>query len=287
MNIVEDTDLEGLEPTQGQQTPAVEQAEEQPTAVATDEGTEPEQAQPPQEAVAYTDEEFEALHLNDLDESRMTPQQRKYAQKMRDLEKGYNRKFQELAQERKQYEQARQTTQQPQQTFGDVYQAFDADPRGVLQNLRTILAQKKKEDPLSDDVIRLETLRDELLERRSEQAERHTQINMVATSVNNEVRKAIPDFEEKADALTDFAVRELGYSIEEITYMTDPGKVGALAGKNTLAINRLYDLQHPKKPVKATTKIPKTEKAGSGFVEPKIKTYTKQDYIAMREKMRA
>ncbi len=179
----------------------------------------------------YTDAEVEAILEADgkLDSTRLTPSQ-KLIQKS--FERHYQRRYQDLATKKREVERPPART---------VYEQFDQDPSGVMKDLRVAIAQKKKEDPFSDEVIRLETLRDELLERGMTRGREESRVSRAASEAEGQIRKAIPDFEVKAPKLTEFAVNELGFSMEEIDVLSDPAKVGPLAVKVTKAINVIYD----------------------------------------------
>lgn len=292
MDIVEDKDLETEEVTQAEVTPSElfsPEAEKVETSETKEEGTaeEKEETEDKEETKPYSDEEFDELHINDIDESRLTPTQKKYFLKAKDLEKGYNKKYEQLAHEKKQYETLSQRTMQTQQPqYKDIYEAFDNDPQTVLKNLRDVLAQKKTESPFSEEVIRLESLKDELIERKIYQQERQTQVSQMTNQVNAEVYKAIPDFETKSEQLTKFASEDLGLTIDEIKALTNPAVMGPMAAKITVAVNKLYDIKNAGKSLKSkeVKKVPKTEKAGSGFAAPKEKTHGVEDYFALRRK---
>jgi hypothetical protein len=286
MDIVEDKDLEAVEATQGEVSPEELLSPDAETATQ-DETTEEEPKEEKAETVAYTDEEFDELHINDMDESRLTPTQKKYFLKAKDLEKGYTKKYEQLAHEKKQYETLSQRTIQTQQPqYADIYEAFDHDSKTVMQNLRQVLAQKKVESPNSDEVIRLEMLRDELMERKISQQENNTRLADMSNRVTADVYKAIPDFETKSEKLTEFATTELGLSIDEIKALTNPSIMGPMASKITVAVNKLYDIKNAGKGLKSkeVKKAPKTEKAGSGFAAPKEKSHGVEDYFALRRK---
>jgi O6-methylguanine-DNA--protein-cysteine methyltransferase len=143
MDIVEDKDLEAVEATQGEVSPEELLSPDAETATQ-DETTEEEPKEEKAETVAYTDEEFDELHINDMDESRLTPTQKKYFLKAKDLEKGYTKKYEQLAHEKKQYETLSQRTIQTQQPqYADIYEAFDHDSKTVMQNLDKFLLKRK------------------------------------------------------------------------------------------------------------------------------------------------
>ena len=76
----------------------------------------------------------------------------------------------------------------------------------------------------------------------------------------------IPEFEKKVDRLNDFA-SSLGFSMQELAILTDPVRMGPMASKLTLAINKLYDMANKDEVLKNKVIKPqptKVETAGTG-----------------------
>jgi len=241
------------------------------------------------EVTPYTPEEFEQLLKTDgqVDFRRLTTEGQAI---WKSVDRGLKPKLEEAAQLRKQFETYQQTVpqqqyapQQTQQTPRTLYEAFYQNPDQVLQTVRDRLYQSKLADPYSEDVVKLEQLRDDLTDRRSQISSNQMRAKMVMDEANTAVRQAIPDYETKREELTKFATT-LGLSDQELSTLCNPLITGPTATKLTLAINSLYDKIHSgnlkKKEVKEAIKV---EKAGSGFEQKKEKEWdSREDYVRMR-----
>lgn len=205
----------------------------------------------------YTPEEMRSLDPTQIDTSRIPPEMQAFYKSM---QSGWTKKFQEVADLRKQITQER--VPQPK----DIYEAFDRDPHSVLDTLRGEIVKKKSENPYDENIPKLENLRDVLIERRLFNQERVMTAKTIATEAREIVRKEIPNYQEKVEKLNDFAT-SLGFSMEELAKLTDPIKMGPSAVKLTLAINRMYDLANKGQVFKNKAVKPQptsVESAGTG-----------------------
>lgn len=191
----------------------------------------------------YTDEEvIQILESGGkLDSNRLTPIQKLI---QRSFESHFTRRYQELADLKREYEakikehEAKLVELSRPKT---IYEAFDQDPVGVKRTLNEMLLTKEAEDPFSEDVRKLKKLKADLEIYETQKRVQESQLDKIAYENEMAVRNAIPDFDTKVDKLTDFAIKELGFTNEEISYLTDPRYVGNLASKITIAVNALYD----------------------------------------------
>lgn len=208
----------------------------------------------------YTAEEMRSLDPTQIDTSRIPPEQQAFYKSM---QSGWTKKFQEVADLRK---QVKQITEAQVPRPRDVYEAFDKDPHGVLDTLRTEIVKKKTENPYDENIVKLENLKDVLIERRLFNQERATQAKDRVIDARETVKREVPEFEKKVGKLNEFA-SNLGFSMRELAILTDPVRMGPMATKLTLAINKLYDIANKDEVLKnkATRPLPtKVETAGTG-----------------------
>lgn len=246
---------------EGQDNQAVEGAE------AEAEGSEPTQQKQP-----YTNEEVQNILDADgkLDSNRLTPAQ-KLIQKS--FERHSQKVWQEAAEVKRQYEQAikAQPTVDPKENY---YQRFIQNPMAFLNEINGAIFKLSEVQPFDDNYVETQkqkafyqAIKEEFMERRRLEVENVRNAELMSSQAKFSIAKDIPDFESKAQALTQFAVDELGFSLEEITKLTDPITNGPLAVKLTKAINKIYDAMNAG--VSAEKKLiknpPKSlERAGSG-----------------------
>jgi hypothetical protein len=122
----------------------------------------------------------------------------------------------------------------------DIYEAFAEDPQGVLTHLDAQISKLTK-DGMMEEALELRDLKTNLIFRRQMEIENITRSTQRSGEVVSAVRREIPDFDARAPLLTEFAVKELGLTEEEISRLTDPAIMGETAAKVTIAINRLYN----------------------------------------------
>lgn len=252
------------------------QSQEEPTTSAEEE------IQP------YTSEELEeAIRTGKVDYRRLSPEGKAI---WASVDRGLKPKLEEAARLREWKEQVEpllqniiMRQQQPQGQVDPFESAFLQDPDGTLRTLRQKILEKKREDPYSEEVLRLEALKDELQERRNQIQLQLLATNLVKTEALHKVKSVIPDFETKKTKLVEVA-QELGFTPQEIDYFSNP-LVNPAAVKFVLALNQIYDkfnaVDLKKKQVKENVKV---EKAGSGFEQPSEKQWTAEDYLNMRMK---
>lgn len=300
MSLVEETNLEEVLATSTQETKETPKEELVSTPDEPVEETSTEvESEVPLAPTEYTDEEFEAVHINSVDESRLTPLQKKVYLKEKNLEKYYHKKYEELANAKRTLEKP-EAPNQPK----DIYEAYDRDPQGVLDNVYAVLEQKRVEDPYSSEVTRLERIKTQLEQRgmknalsaiENERLRQHDEF--VSKAVFQEMQSKITDFPEKAEKITNFAYSK-GFTAEEVKFFSDPKAMNALsratggivspetAVKFTMLMNELYDHSNSGKTIKPKSlKPPKVEKAGSG--SPSQPKSTPDDYFAMMAKSRS
>lgn len=203
----------------------------------TDSGLEPEAGlgQEPGQSEMYSSEEFEQILTRnplDIEPDRVPPELMpayKLAMKAyKNFQADYTRKTQQIAQAK---EQDKPKT---------IYEAYDRDPDGVTAEIDIRIA-KAREEGNFDEALNLINLKNSLIEYKTKKLESMTRQQNEFQEIFAEVRREIPNFEQKAPALVEFAIKELGFSEEEIEKLTDPSITGKLAAKLTLAVNRAYD----------------------------------------------
>ena len=238
-------DLASTQPEVKQAEPEAE-GETQPA-----EGQGQEQGEQPQTEKPYSDEEVVKILESDgkLDSRRLTPTQKLVQQS---FAKHANKGFQEIAQMKRdmqsQLEQVRQNAAPPR----SIEEAYARDPRGVLNFIDQQIESQKLEadkDPFNaiKQLAHLQAWRNRLTDMGVQAIETRRQFNEVTTSTLQEVAEAIPDFgPEKQKALTEFAVQELGYTMEDLSQLTDPRR-GRLAAQVVKTINAAYDTKYGSK----------------------------------------
>ncbi len=184
-------------------------------------------------AEPYSAEEFsEILEKNPLDvepervPAELMPAYKAAIRAYKNFQAGFTRKTQELKEQNK-----------PK----DIYEAYDLDPDGVSRYLDSAIVKAKEEGDV-DQVSTLLTLKANLLERKLRKVEKKTTTESKLQEAISIIRKEIPDIEQKAPALTEFAINHLGLTEQEVSYLTDPKVTGELAIKLTLAVNRAYEM---------------------------------------------
>lgn len=235
----------------------------------------------------YTDEEATALLEQGgvLDSKRLTAVQ-KLVQK--EFERGYTRKFQALAEEKRQLQNQ---FQRPKPTIEEL---FDNDPISVFEYVDNLIDEERRLNPLGETLAELESKRKQL-ERRmySNMKEERVQSSKIAQAqalrqhTDAEIVKEIPNFHEKAGQLTDFAVKEFGMSPEELDMLTNPAIMGVTAKKLTIAINKAYEMSRSSPDVESRRSMPQTvitstsRSGGSGRKSPEAMSYA--EYAKARQ----
>lgn len=182
----------------------------------------------------YTDEEASRILETGgkLDSSRLTQSQKLLQQS---FERHSTKVWQDAAEARKAFEAKTAELSKPK----TIYDAFNADPVGVKRSLNEMILQKEAEDPFSEDVLKLKRMKGDLEIYEMERREYGKKFNGLVSENLNTIRNAIPDFNDsKAQEITDFAIKELGFTNDEVEYLTDH-RHGNLAAKVTIAANKL------------------------------------------------
>lgn len=240
----------------------------------------------------YTPEEVTEL-LNSgekLDTDRLTPEGKLLE---KSFQRGLTRKFEELAEKTRLLETEKQRVSDPKE---QVYQQYIADPMGVTARINTEIEKFADVPPSSEHfaeaqkaIIRLQSFKEDLSMRRQQATEMGRNLEVLVKSSNMELQRDIPDFNQKRDKLTNYAM-ELGLDIDEIQFLTDPVKVRGLATKITKIINGLYDKSQAAKTAeqKLVRKTPERLAGGGSTSDGNVSTLdpnkmTATQYRAWRE----
>jgi hypothetical protein len=185
----------------------------------------------------YTDDEVLKVLDTDgkLDSRRLTPTQ-KLIQKS--FARYANKGFEQIATMKRELEAQQEqirTQQQMATPPRSLEEAYDRDPDNVLRFIDQQIASTNalaQEDPFKaqQQLINLQMVRNRLIDRAMHTTEHRRAASEAATNAVRDVLNAIPDFgPEKQQVLSDFAIRELGYSQEELKSLTHPsnGKIAA------------------------------------------------------------
>lgn len=192
----------------------------------------PAEPQKAEDAIPYTNDEVQELlkeEVPQIDRRRLTPE---LQLAVNAVQGGLTAKLQERGELKKKVEELetrfQQAQAQPQQSAPGqktVDQMFAENPQGTLAELRNAIAQKENDDPLGEDVVKLRNLRDYLMERYMFAQTDNTRDQAMSTSVFDNVRKAIPDYDDKVESLNQMAVDNYGFTKEDIGYLTYPSAV--------------------------------------------------------------
>ena len=278
--IIDEQNTQSNEPDR--ETPPQGEAELTPDQLTPPEGEAEQQA----EVIAYTPEEVEELLKGDgqVDFRRLSPEGQAI---WKSVDRGLKPKLEErsrLLDEVQQLRSYQPPTQPPPPPPNNIYGMFQQDPDGTLRQVKQALYNAKLKDPFSEEVTKLEMLRDDLTEKSMVMTRNAFNSQRAMDSAYSTVKSYIPDYETKREKLTEFA-GGLGITKEELGFLTDPTVFGNLAPKLTLAINTLYDKMQvgdiKKKEVKKAINV---EKAGGGFDTKKEADWGDNDYVAARQK---
>ncbi len=276
----------------------------------------PAEPQKAEDVTPYTNDEVQELlkeEVPQIDRRRLTPEQQLA---INAVQGGLTAKLQERGELKKKVEELETRFQQaqaqpPQQGQKTVDQMFAENPQGVLAELRTAIAKKEVEDPLGEDVVKLRNLRDHFIESYMFAQTDNNRDMVMSTSVFDNVRKEVPDYDDKIESLNEMAVTDYGFTKEAIGFLTSPAAVinvrtpqgdvsyplGSMIPK---IVGAFHDLQVKTakiaeleaviaktksiegKEVKEPTPV---EKAGSGFEKPKEEPGNyEEDYFSTRNK---
>jgi len=251
----------------GNPTPGPEETpEEVEEIVDGEEEAEPQEAidgdEPEEEVEPYSPEEIQEIGLSKLDPKRIPKELEPYYKAM---QADYTRKTQAVAEERRKAEEERKAKEEPAakkepKTFEEFY---DQDPQGVMTWINSEIARLAEESPYTN-AVQIENLRDKKLELKDygKQKEATRTSQYMAN-----VEKAIPGFNSKRKELAKHATDDLGYTMDDISTLSDPSKVGESAAIKFMAqINKSFELANAGKSLKSKeVKQPtKVELAGTG-----------------------
>jgi len=211
----------------------------------------------------YTDDEVLKILDTDgkLDSRRLSPTQ-KLIQKS--FSRYANKGFEQIAAMKRELEGQREQIQTQQQMAippRSLEEAYDRDPDNVLRFIDQQIAstnQLAANDPFAaqQQLINLQMVRNRLVDRAMHTTESRRVANEAATNAVRDVLNAIPDFgPEKQQVLSDFAIKELGYTQEELRKITHPSN-GKLAAQTVKTIHAAWfskygEKQQMKKTVEA------------------------------------
>jgi hypothetical protein len=236
---------------------------------------------------AYTEDEFNEILDNDgkFDAKRLTPAQ-KVIQKS--FERHYQKKYQEVAELKRQLETQKQQETNPTESDDDKwYRAYSANPVQVLDTLNAKIGELETIDPWDEkykearaSIAKINAFKDRLVARQRQESEIATRTSQISNQIIGEVVQAIPDFAERSEKLTEFAKSQYGFTNEELSYLTSPA-MGNVAVKVIKAINQMYNVANAGKTAetkRVKTSVPKVSNEASGASAPKK---TKTNFSAM------
>lgn len=244
----------------------------------------PEEGQPVQVATVekpkfYSPDELEDLisRDEDVDTTRLSPEGRLL---MKSFQKGFTPKLQERSELKRELEILRKEVGSLKQP-ASIEEVFDKDPDGTLRYIDSQIAQARTKLDTGDafealkQIEELRSVRDGLLTRSMSQQKKASQTSALAAQAQAEVLRAVPDFQKKEGALTEFAIKELGYSFDDIRFLTDVSNTGKYASQFVIQVNKMYEMAKAKSTVE--TKVVKTpmrqEGAGTGGGDDNAATY--------------
>lgn len=194
--------------------------------------------------IAYTPQELEALLQSgtEVDTDRLSLEGKVL---MKSFQRGLEPKFQQLADMRKRMEAESERSQDPRE---QVFRRYMQNPAQVVAEINTEIRKLEIVPPTDEEnyikarqtIVALGELKDEMGLRRQGVIESHRTQETTFAKAQAEILADIPDFAEKREALTDFAIG-LGLSREEVLAISDPTLFGPLAVKVTKALNTLYN----------------------------------------------
>lgn len=267
-----------------------EQTEQEPSEeVRESESAESQQAQPQ----PYTDEEFkQAISAGQLDTSRMTDAQKAvYEYVRRNLESHTTKKWQELAEAQRRYEQAiAETQRRSEDPMAILTEEYMRDPVGTDAMIeRKIIELDKKRGTVDDDgsipdqIARLR----ELKLRLNQTYQGYNQLITTAQSIKNavyqSVLKEIPDFDNVSKELVELALAN-GLTQEDVALLTSPDVVvftakgpvflGELSARAIKFLKNIHSKLKPqvKQPVpnKIQTVTTQPDSTGIDVFDPKL-----------------
>lgn len=298
---VEEKELETLEaegePEREPEAAPEDEASSDKTPPEQDAG-EKEKPEPPVEKKPYTAEELQELLTSDgeIDDTKLSPEGQLIK---KSFQRGFNKKFEQLAAEKKAFKAGTQP-EDPKEAYFRQY--LTDTPNTVKEINDAILTAKiqvrelkvngefEKADAEEIKIARLEGLREEFAVKKQAITEQGTNMSQF----NDAVIKAIPDIDEIRDLLTRFAQEELGYTEDELFRLTNPesGIAVSTAVRNIATIARSFKQANAAKTVSKKVKKPSPlplERGGSGgreepLTNKNLNDMSYKEYEAYREK---
>lgn len=224
-----------------------------------------EEPAPTAEVEEAEEEETEEVETEEVEEVEAEEVEEEEPKKVPlDALKDERRKRQELQERLDQLEQ-RISEPQPQKPKS-LEESYREDPKGVMNALTDQIAAAEQEG----NVVQAERLRDLKQDLRNTDvvALRKSQEQQIKQQqLNQALLEAVPDYATKHKVLTDFAIEEMGYSMQELAQRTDPATQGVAGIKEIVRINNLYEKfmaksTVPKKKVKKVTSVEKPSSGG-------------------------
>lgn len=248
--------------------------------------TEAEAEEKPAEPQMYTPEEIEQILKEDgqLDFNRLSPEGKLI---YKSYDRGLKPKLQERAELLREMESMKAQMQALQTQIPRAQETFEQlaqrDPQQAIEVLNYAIARTEDAAEKTNLLQAKSMLQDRVLYNIQNGIQQTSQFQQVISATKEAVPEYSPDYRTE---LSEFAVKSMGYTIQELEALTDP-RLGEIAIKNVKVIDTLYK-QH-KGAQTATAKIvkqaaPKVEKPGTGFEPAKPEKWSADEYLAARMK---
>lgn len=189
---------------------------------------------------------------------------------MRAMQAGLTPKLQETSELRKELAEIKEAlkSSQPKPPPKDIYEAFDQDPDTVMGFVNQKISSLIDEKAPVHEIERVREIREALKERKHQTELHAAKAQSGLSEVQAALVQAVPDIQQKGEALSKFAVDVLGYSLEELQASTHLASRGIEAVREIARINTAYEKFNAGNRAKMKQKIrtkTKTEKPGDGF----------------------
>lgn len=218
---------------------------------------------------SYTIDEMKRLKFDEIDTSRIPEEQLPF---YKALQSAATKKFQELAEFRKQAERTKGNREDISQSGpASLQEAFEEDPRRVINYIDEKVAELERKDPYDPEVRRLERLKSNLIFEHQLSLSEQREQDKRGIEAELSIKREIPNFDEKASDITRFVTETLKddpLTDKELNVLTNPSELGPLAIKLVRLFNTFYDkfgLKEKKVP-------PRVESPGTG-IESKKPSY--------------
>jgi hypothetical protein len=237
-------DILGMNEEPSEEAP---QVEEQPETV--EEVEETTSSEVAEEVSEVVEEEDTKVPLKALVEERRKRQE--YEAKLKEIEEKVNA----------------QTPKEP----PTIEQLYETDPQGTTSRINAEIARLQNDDPFGNAEA-IERLRDLKIELREtsiiNKQNGQTKALQEQQAFVNELTAAIPDLPKKTQALTEFAMTEMGMTDEALQRLSNPQLVGKEAAKAFITmVNKQYEQKQAATSVRSKAVQPKptsVESPGTG-----------------------